>query len=154
MTPWKPGDGVLLTGPAPAEGREAADRDIDTDVVIVGAGPGGAACARALARAGVRVVILEEGPPRSRFAANQGDTMRYHMQEGGAMVATGSAYMPIAAGRGLGGGTLINSAIAWRAPDHVLDGWAETLGDDRYGAAALRPIYDELWDELSAPPKY
>lgn len=148
MNAWKPGDGVLLSGPAPADGFSEQDLDLETDVVVVGTGPGGAACARALALAGVRVVLLEEGPPKSRFARNQGDTMRFHMQEGGAMVATGTAYMPIAAGRGVGGGSLVNSAIAWRAPDHVLQGWVDLLGDDRYGPAALTPVYDELWELL------
>ncbi len=148
MNRWKQGDGVLLAGPAPADGFGEADLDLEADVVIVGTGPGGAAAARALSHSGARVVLLEEGPPRSRFARNQGDTMRYHMQEGGAMVATGSAYMPIAAGRGVGGGSLVNSAIAWRAPDHVLQGWTDALGDDRYGPAALEPVYDELWELL------
>ncbi len=145
---WQPGRGVLLGEPVVAEGYSEADIDIDADVVIVGAGPGGSAVARALALAGARVVVLEEGPPESRFAGNQGDVMRFHMQEGGAMVASGRAYLPIAAGRGLGGGTLINSAIAWRAPDAILEGWEERLGDGRYGPAALAPIYDELWEML------
>jgi choline dehydrogenase-like flavoprotein len=35
---------------------------MDADVVIVGAGAGGAACAWALARRGVRVLLLESGP--------------------------------------------------------------------------------------------
>lgn len=148
MSLWRAGDGVLLRGEVEADGYSTADRDIEADVVIVGTGPGGAACARALASAGARVVLLEEGPPKSRFAPNQGHTMRYHMQEGGAMVAEGSTYMAIAAGRGVGGGSLINSAIAWRSPDHVLDGWTGLLGDDRYRAAAMRPVYDELWELL------
>ena len=145
---WKPGDGALRGAPAPADGFGAADRELDCDVVIVGAGPGGAAVARVLALAGAKVVVLEEGPPASRFAMNQGQTMRYHMQEGGAMVARGTTFMPIASGRGVGGGTLINSAIAWRSPAHVLDGWVPLVGDDRYGAAAMTPLYDELWEML------
>lgn len=148
MRPWAQGDGVLLSGPAPASGWSEQDQTLDADVVVVGTGPGGAACARQLALRGAKVVLLEEGPPSSRFARNQGDTMRYHMQEGGAMVATGRGYMPIAAGRGVGGGSLVNSAIAWRAPDDILQGWAEKLGDDRYGPAAMKPVYDELWELL------
>jgi choline dehydrogenase-like flavoprotein len=148
MSAWKPGDGVLLAGPAPAAGFSTTDQDLDCDVVIVGTGPGGAAVARVLALAGAKVVLLEEGPPESRFARNQGDVMRFHMQEGGAMVAAGRAYMPIAAGRGVGGGTLVNSAMTWRAPDYVLDAWAKLLGDARYGPAALAPIFDELSELL------
>lgn len=148
MKRWAPGDGVLLAGPVHADGFSDADLELETDVVVIGTGPGGAAVARALAFGGARVVMLEEGPAKARFHRNQGDAMRYHMQEGGAMVAAGSAYMPIAAGRGVGGGSLINSAIAWRTPDDVLQGWVELLGDARYSPAALKPVYDELWELL------
>lgn len=145
---WEPGQGYLWRPAPQADGYSTADRVIDTDVVIVGTGPGGAASARALADEGVRVVLLEEGPPEQRFRRNQGAVMRHHMQEGGAMVATGRALMPIASGRGVGGGTLINSAIAWRCPDPVLDDWAGILGDHRFSAGNMRPVYDWLWEYL------
>ncbi len=154
-SPWQPGDGPLRLPPPEAEGWSEADREETVDVVIVGGGPGGSAVARILSLAGARVLLLEEGPPRSRFGRSQGGTMRHHMQEGGAMVALGTGPLPIAAGRGLGGGSLINSAIAWRAPDDVLDGWTQLLGDDRHSAASLKPIYDELWELLGiGPPSY
>jgi choline dehydrogenase-like flavoprotein len=43
------------------------------------------------------------------------------------MVARGSAMMPIAAGRGLGGSTLVNSALSFRPAREVLDGWAAVM---------------------------
>lgn len=147
---WKVGDGPLRLPPPPAEGFSTVNRELRVDVVIVGAGPGGSAAAREFARTGHSVLVLEEGPPESRFRPNQGNVMRYHMQEGGGMVALGSggAFMPIAAGRGLGGGTLVNSAIAWRAPDEVLSGWADLLKDPHLSPDAMRPFYDEVWELL------
>jgi choline dehydrogenase-like flavoprotein len=122
------------------------DTELQADVVIVGTGPGGAAVARALAASGRRVVMVEEGPARPRFRPNFTHTSRYHMQEGGAMVATSTdGMMPIAAGRGVGGGSLVNSAICFRTPDHVLEEWVPRLGGDRrYGPEALAPVFDEL----------
>lgn len=121
------------------------EHSVETDVVIVGTGPGGAAAARVLAEAGANVMLLEEGPPVPNFRPNLQHTSRYHMQERGGMVARGSGLMPIAAGRGVGGGSLVNSAICWRTPDAVLDGWAELLGGDtRFSATALAPVYEEL----------
>lgn len=149
---WRPGDAPLRLPPPHAEGFGPEDRVLTADVVVVGTGPGGAAVARALAFTGARVVLVEEGPAESRFAHHQGPVMRYHMQEGGAMVATGTANFPIASGRGVGGGSLINSAIAWRAPAHVLDRWVEVLGDDRYGPGPLGAVYDELWPLLGIWP--
>ena len=145
---WTPGAGALNLGEPPAEGFGEADVDLSGDAVIVGSGPGGAAAARELTLRGMSVVLLEEGPPKSRFARNYATAMRHHMQEGGAMVATGTGYLPIAAGRGIGGGSLINSAIAWRAPDAVLDAWTPLLGHDRFGARAMAPVYDALWEML------
>jgi choline dehydrogenase-like flavoprotein len=145
---WSPGEGVFWRPAPQADGFSAHDRTFEADVVIIGTGPGGAASARTLANLGLSVLLVEEGPPEERFRPNQGAVMRYHMQEGGAMVATGATFMPIAAGRGVGGGTLINSAIAWRCPDSVLAEWATLLGDQRFSADNLRPVYDELWEYL------
>jgi len=128
----------------------AGQTTLSADVVIVGTGPGGAAVARVLASSGRSVVLLEEGPARPNFRPNFTHTNRYHMQEGGAMVATSvDGMMPIAAGRGVGGGSLVNSAICFRTPDHVLESWVDRLGGDRrYDAAALSPVFDELEDLL------
>jgi choline dehydrogenase-like flavoprotein len=121
------------------------ERTLQVDVVVVGSGPGGSAVSRALAERGAKVLVLEEGPPKPRFRPSMPHTQRYHMQEGGLIVARGSGFMPIAAGRGVGGGSLINSAICFRTPDHVLDGWAEVLGGDaRFAPAAMAPVFDEL----------
>lgn len=133
------------------------DTLLDADVVIIGSGPGGAAAARVLAEGGLRVVVVEEGPAQSRFRPNQAHTMRYHMQEGGSMVALGATAVAVAAGRGVGGGSLINSAICWRAPDPVLDGWTDVLGgDDRFRAANMGPVYDEIGDiiEVTLTPDH
>jgi len=122
---------------------------VSTDVVIVGSGPGGAAMARTLAEGGRRVLVLEEGPAQSRFRPNMAHTMRYHMQEGGTMMAMGPAAISVAAGRGVGGSSLVNSAICWRTPDYVLDKWVGVLGgDERFSTAAMAPVFDELHDIL------
>lgn len=122
-----------------------SDDVVEADVVIVGTGPGGAAIGRVLAERGRKVVFVEEGPAKSNFRPNYAHTMRYHMQEDGAMLAFGNAIMGVAAGRGVGGGSLVNSAICWRAPDHVLNGWTDVLGgDDRFAPEHTKPVYDEL----------
>ncbi len=139
-----PLDVILLEPDADGFEEVGAGRDLSCDVVIVGSGPGGGSTARVLAEAGLDVVVVEMGPRKSRFRSNYANTARFHMQEAGTMVARGSAMMPIAAGRGVGGSTLINSALSFRAPRYVLDGWAERLGEPGLGWDAMQPLYDEV----------
>lgn len=137
--------GLILPAPrADGFAQVGAGRVLDADVVIVGSGPGGSAAARALAEAGARVVVLEEGPPKSRFRPNYANTARYHMQEAGALTVSGDIYFPLAAGRGVGGGSLINSALSFRAPEHVLLEWQELLDDPDWGPASINALYDEI----------
>ncbi len=145
--------GLILPAPhADGFAQVGAGRVLDADVVIVGSGPGGSAAARALAEAGARVVVIEEGPPKSRFRLNYAHTARYHMQEAGAMTARGDTYFPVAAGRGVGGGSLINSALCFRAPERVLQEWEQVLEDPAWGPASFHPIYDELAAILGIGP--
>jgi choline dehydrogenase-like flavoprotein len=120
------------------------DKLLSTGVVVVGSGPGGAAIARILAESGAQVVMLEEGPAKPMFRPNAAHTNRYHMQEGGAMMARGTLFMPIAAGRGIGGGSLVNSALCFRTPDEVLDQWCDQLQTEAYRPSAMKPVFDEV----------
>ncbi|TNE85100.1 MAG: GMC family oxidoreductase [Deltaproteobacteria bacterium] len=121
------------------------DTSLTADVIIVGSGPGGASVARVLAEGGVKVLMLEEGPARPKFRPNFANAQRYHMQENGAIVAQGlGSFVPVAAGRGVGGGTLVNSAMCWRTPDYVLEKWTKLLGVDHFSPTAMGPIFDEI----------
>ena len=131
---------------APAKGFDdiGAGVEYEADAVVVGTGPGGASCAMQLAEAGLKVILLEEGPSRSRFRPSYGNIARYHMQEGGSMLARGQSIFPVAAGRGVGGGTLVNSALSFRTPSAVLEEWVEVLGDEGWGPAAVLPVIEEV----------
>jgi len=100
------------------------------DVVVIGSGPGGSVAAKELAEAGLDVILLEEGPPIGPADMRQeaGDTLRRVFREGGLRVARGNGFFPTMQAIGLGGGSLVNSAICCRAPGWILDGWAEEHG--------------------------
>lgn len=117
-------------------------RRMKADVVIVGAGAGGAACAAELAQRGLKVVMLEEGhryEPRE-FPASYGWAINHLYADRGARIVEGDAYYPMPAGRGVGGSTLVNSAICYRAPDDVLESWV-AQGLDELTPERLAPIY-------------
>lgn len=132
----------ILAAPE-ATGFSTEDLELTADVCIVGAGPGGSATAKVLAEAGLSVLVLEEGPKASNFKTSQAHTARYHMQESATMVARGPTPFLIAAGRGVGGGSLINSALCFRTPDAVLEEWDGLLETD-WAPSTLAPVFDEM----------
>ncbi|HEU4421636.1 MAG TPA: GMC family oxidoreductase, partial [Pilimelia sp.] len=125
------------------------------DAVVVGSGAGGAMAGREVARAGLRVVICEEGrrftvadfrdrPIVDRFTALYRD--------GGATVALGLPPILLPLGRGVGGTTLVNSGTCYRTPDRVLRRWR-----DRFGVPAADPdrfghLLDEVERTLAVAP--
>ncbi|MBX3198056.1 MAG: GMC family oxidoreductase [Labilithrix sp.] len=130
----------------------ASSRGESFDVVVVGSGAAGAVAAHALASAGLDVAIVEEGPwiKTRDVRSDVHSTFHRAMRLGGMQVLQGRAYMPMLQGKCVGGSTLVNSAIAWRAPEDVLDDWSARFGlGASVSARALEPHYAALEAELS-----
>ena len=133
---------------------ETLTRSVDDvfDVVIVGSGAAGATAAHTLTAAGLSVGIVEEGPwMKTRELAKDVHTAFGRvMRQSGMQVLGGRAYMPMLQGRCVGGSTLVNSAIAWRIPEDVVDDWSARFG---LGASIsmreLEPHFDALETDLS-----
>ncbi len=117
------------------------------DVCVIGAGAGGSATACALAESGLDVVVLEAGShwKPSQFKASPKWALRNLFDERGVRSAMGNAMIPVTSGRGVGGSTLINSAICFRTPDPVMAEWSERYGCTRMAKAALGPKLDRVW---------
>ncbi|MFK4148477.1 GMC family oxidoreductase N-terminal domain-containing protein [Streptomyces sp. NPDC004065] len=101
------------------------------DAVVVGSGAGGAVAARVLARAGLDVVILEEGDHHSTASfARRAPLDRFTdlYRDGGATAAVGAPPLLLPAGRAVGGTTVVNSGTCYRTPRQVLDRWSGRFG--------------------------
>ncbi|HEY2333593.1 MAG TPA: GMC family oxidoreductase [Solirubrobacterales bacterium] len=107
------------------------------DAIVVGSGAGGAFAARALARAGLDTVIVEEGErwtvdrirgshPLDRFAGIYRDA--------GTTMALGNPPIALPLGRAVGGTTVINSGTCYQPPADVVTSWHR-----RHGLALAEP---------------
>lgn len=104
---------------------------VTADAVIVGSGAGGAMAARSLARAGLDVVVLEEG---RRWTVEEFRTThpidRYAglYRGAGATVALGRPSVVLPIGRAVGGTTVVNSGTCYRPPPAVQRRWRDEFG--------------------------
>ncbi|MCP4807160.1 MAG: GMC family oxidoreductase [Proteobacteria bacterium] len=109
--------------------------DLECEVLILGAGAGGCAAACALAERGIDVLVVEEGShwrPRD-FKASNPWAFKNLYQDRGARVALGNGWLPVNGGRGVGGSTLINSAISFKTPPEIVSDWSIRCGFDPDG---------------------
>jgi choline dehydrogenase-like flavoprotein len=108
---------------------------VDCDVAVIGAGPGGSGVTAALAEAGLKVALFDAGKhwkPRE-FSQDNRVVLRELYADRGNRVALGNGVLPINGGVGVGGSSLINSAISFRTPTDLVDLWRDQLGFDPEG---------------------
>ena len=120
------------------------------DVCVIGAGAGGAAVACALAERGHDVIVLEAGSHWNPAQFKQDSAWAYRnlYQDHGTRAAVGNCAIPVPGGRGVGGSTLINSAICFKTPDVILDEWSGVHGCNRLTKEAMAPRLDRVWKTI------
>jgi choline dehydrogenase-like flavoprotein len=126
------------------DGSEVTTRlERDCDVVIVGSGPAGATVARQLARQGVDVVIVEQGPwvRPEEFPDDMFSSLAMMWRDMGSSLTDSWPPMPVLQGVAVGGSSVVNGSICWRLPEYVYESWCER-------DPALREAVP--WEELVA----
>ena len=130
------------TGPPPAK--------LDCDVVVVGTGAGGGITAELLARAGFRVVMLEEGPLKTSRDFNQLESEAYPtLYQESAARKTADKAINILQGRCVGGSTTVNWTSSFRTPSATLAHWRQHFGLAELTDDALAPYFQQAERRLN-----
>jgi choline dehydrogenase-like flavoprotein len=128
------------------------DEEGDFDFIVVGSGAAGAVTAHTLTRLGFSVAMVEEGPwvKTREFKTDVYGAFARMMRDAGTQVLEGHSFLPLLQGRCVGGSTVVNSAIAWRTPEDVLDDWSARFGlGDTLRANQLEAQFDALERDLN-----
>ncbi len=143
---WKVFGAQGATGPHSAP----APSVLTCDVAIIGSGAGAGITAELLTKAGLRVVIVEEGPLKTSTDFNQKEAEAYPSlyQESAARKTTDKA-INILQGRCVGGSTTVNWTSSFRTPATTLAHWQGRFGLTDYRVDALAPYFEQAETRLN-----
>ena len=129
------------------------DRVLESDVAIIGSGAGGAISADILARAGLRVVIVEEGAYRTppEFTLRELPAFSQLYVDGGVRL-TRDGGIGVVQGRTVGGSTTVNWTSSFRTPEPTLRYWRDVLGIAGLSPAELAPWFEKIEQRLHITP--
>lgn len=117
------------------------------DVVIVGSGAGGGTAAGVLAAAGLDVVVLEAGEQHDERFFDGGEERGFLNLYTLAPQSTAEGQVMLVAGKGLGGGTVVNYSTSFRTPDRVREEWAG-LGATQFAGEEYAASMDAVCSRL------
>jgi choline dehydrogenase-like flavoprotein len=129
--------------------RPEGDTGLEADVCIVGSGAGGGVIAATLARAGLRVVVLEAGGYFNEADFVQSELWSYQnlLWRGGPQ-ASADLNISIQAGACLGGGTVVNWTNSLKTKPWVREQWAREFGLEDIGTDEWDRHVDGVWERL------
>ena len=140
---WKVYGGASAAPPA----------NIVCDVAIIGSGAGAGITAELLVKAGLHVVIIEEGPLKSSSDFNQKESEAYpSLYQESAARKTEDKAINILQGRCVGGSTTVNWTSSFRTPTTTLQFWQDRFGLKDYSVDALAPYFEQAERRLNILP--
>ena len=131
----------------------ALPASITCDVAIIGSGAGAGISAELLTKAGLNVVLIEEGMLKSSSDFNQKESEAYpSLYHESAGRKTEDKAINILQGRTVGGSTTVNWTSSFRTPDDTLKFWQDRFGLADYGPEALAPYFAQAEKRLNIGP--
>lgn len=123
---------------------------LSCDVLIIGTGAGGGITAEVLTRAGLSVVLVEEGPLKSSSDFKQLESEAYPtLYQESAGRKTADKAITILQGRCVGGSTTVNWTSSFRTPADTLSYWGGHFGLADFGPEAMAPWFEQAEKRLN-----
>jgi choline dehydrogenase-like flavoprotein len=133
--------------------HQAAPASLTCDVAIVGTGAGAGVTAELLTKAGLDVVLIEEGPLKSSSDFRQRESEAYpSLYQESAARKTQDKAINILQGRCVGGSTTVNWTSSFRTPPSTLKYWREHFGLSDFTEAAMAPWFAQAEERLNIAP--
>lgn len=140
---WRVTDGAQLT----------SDARVEADVVIIGTGAGGGTSAEILSAAGLRVVLIEEGPLRTSSDFRMLEREAYpQLYQESAGRRTKDKGITILQGRAVGGSTTVNWTSSFRTPPETLEYWREHFGVEDAAPHEMASWFARMEERLNIQP--
>lgn len=120
------------------------------DVAIIGSGVSGSAVAQELCRAGLKCVLLEAGAhfDRHTYPREEIDGSCQLYWSGG-IELTAASDIGLLRPKAVGGGTIVNQALADRFDASALDEWTEVSGVSLFSPEQMRPWYERAESQIT-----
>lgn len=129
------------------------DKQFEADVAIIGSGAGGGVTAEILTLAGLKVILIEEGPLKSSRDFKMREAQAYPaLYQESAARKTKDKSINILQGRSVGGSTTVNWTSSFRTPAKTLGYWQKTFGLKDYSTEALSPWFSMMEKRLNVRP--
>jgi choline dehydrogenase len=133
----------------------AAAQTLEADVAIIGSGAGGSVAAEILSQAGLKVLLVEEGPLKtSKDFRDMQEARAYRelYQSGGPAKSTSDGAISILQGRSVGGSTTVNWTSSFRTPEPTLKHWASDHEVTGHSVEEMKPWFDKMEERLNVAP--
>ncbi|KAJ3295201.1 hypothetical protein HDU79_009641 [Rhizoclosmatium sp. JEL0117] len=147
---WQP---TFMDIESQVQGNDKTVR-LTADVVVVGSGAGGGVVAAELAKAGLKVIVIEKSKHRrfEDYSNNEMDSL-FNNMEGNGLLQSDDAAISILAGSAFGGGTAINWACSLRTPDKVREEWATKYHLPHFASQAFTDSLDTVCERNGVTDK-
>jgi choline dehydrogenase-like flavoprotein len=127
--------------------KDPCPATVETDVVIVGSGCGGAVCAKILAEAGHRVLVVDKGYyyPPTQLPMPQEQGARFLFENGGFLNSADSS-INVVAGSCWGGGGSVNWSVSLQTQGYCRREWSQQHGLPFFETQEFQDCLDRVCD--------